>query len=202
MVHKHSFTLQFKISGGPPQQPPPQGYYPPPQQGGYQAVPSAPPSSQGYYPPLPQDGAYPPQSGAYPPQGGAYLPQGQTCPPVGATGEPVKGQEGVVFAEPTTMVIYAQDELDQVSDYMIANILASLMCCWCIGCFAIMKSNQCQNAKRNRNLEAAKRYSASAKKLLIATIVAGIVAVIIMAIYYVVFLTQILSTKHHLEDYN
>ena len=188
------------ISGGPPQQPPPQGYYTPPpqQQGGYQPVPGGPPPPQGYYPPPPEGGpysppsggAYPPQDGAYPPpQGGAYPPQGQAYPVIGAAGEPVKGQDGVVYVhQPTSVVVYAQDELDFVSDYMIANILACLMCCWCIGCCAIMKSKECQDAKRSRDLDAAKRYSASAKKLLIATIVAGFVAFGIYVICYVVFI--------------
>ena len=181
------------ISGGPPQQPPLQGYCPPPQQqGGYQPVPGGPPPPHGYYLPPPEGGAYPtPPGGAYPPpQGGPYPPQGQAYPVIGTAREPVKGQEqGVVYEhQPTSVVVYAQDELDSVSDYMIANILACLMCCWCIGCCAIMKSKECQDAKRSRDLDAAKRYSASAKKLLIATTVAGFVAFGIYIICYVLFI--------------
>ena len=39
-------------------------------------------------------------------------------------------------------------KVSHISDYMIPNILACLLCCWCIGIAAIVKSNECQNAKR------------------------------------------------------
>ena len=58
---------------------------------------------------------------------------------------------------------------------MTANILACLCCCWLIGRAAIWNSNKCQKAKRERDLETAKRYSEHAKMLLIATIVVGII---------------------------
>ena len=41
----------------------------------------------------------------------------------------VEGQEGVQVVQPNTVVVYAQDEVDQVNDYMIANIVACLLCC-------------------------------------------------------------------------
>ena len=79
------------------------------------------------------------------------------------------------MVQPNTVVVYAQDEVNQINDYMIANIVACLLCCWCIGCCAIMKSNECKNAKVARDLESARRHSESAKNLLIATIVVGII---------------------------
>ena len=180
------FLVEIKsslgISGLPPQQPPPQGYYPPAQpQGGYQPVPGGPPPPQGYYPPPQQGGAYPP-----PQQGGAYPPHEQAYPPAGV----VKGQEGVQVVQPNTVVVYAQDEVDQVNDYMIANIVACLLCCWCIGCCAIMKSNECKNAKVARDLQSARRHSESARNLLIATIVVGIICIIISIVLRFVLISQ------------
>ena len=84
--------------------------------------------------------------------------------------------------ENVTVVMYNQDEINQISDYMVANILACLCCCWCIGCVAIMKSNECKEAKRAGNVGAAQRYSESARKHLIATIVVGIITGIIVGI--------------------
>ncbi len=48
------------------------------------------------------------------------------------------------------MVVYAHDEVANVQDYMIANILACLCCCWCIGIAGIIKSNECQVRARER----------------------------------------------------
>ena len=142
------------------------------QPGGYQAVGgeiqySAVECRIAYYPPAPQSVEY--LSGVL-----------QT--------QPMEGQGNVMIVQPNTIVVYAQDEMDQISDYMIPNILACLCCCWCIGIAAIKKSYECQNAKRARDIEVAKRFSESAKKLMIATIVAGAVACAIFAIFYIVFL--------------
>ena len=49
-----------------------------------------------------------------------------------------------------------------------------------------MKSNECQKAKRAGDVVAARQYSESAKNLLIATIVVGIIFGIIAAILKVV----------------
>ena len=102
----------------------------------------------------------------------------------------MKGQEGMQVVQPNTVVVYAQDEVDQVNDYMIANIVACLLCCWCIGCCAIFKSNECKNAKTARDLESARRHSESARNLLIATIVVGIICIIISVVLRFVLISQ------------
>ena len=114
----------------------------------------------------------PPQSGVgYPPQGLHYPAQ------IGA--HPTSGFGGTAFHQPGPVIVYAQNEVDSVSDYFIANIIACLLCCWCVGCFAILKSHECQNAKRNHDVERARKLSHNAKNLLIATIVVGIICGII-----------------------
>ena len=82
------------------------------------------------------------------------------------------------MVQPNTVVVYAQDEVDQVNDYIFENTVACLLCCWCIGCCAILKSNECRNAKTARDLESARRHSESARHLLSATIVVGIICII------------------------
>ena len=100
----------------------------------------------------------------------------------------MKGQENVQVVQPNTVVVNTQDEIN-ISDYLIANIFACLFCCCCIGIAAIVKSNECQKAKRVGDVEAARRYSASAKNLLIATIVVGII-VWVLNVMRVVFVSQ------------
>ena len=53
-----------------------------------------------------------------------------------------------------------------------------------------MKSNECQDAKKARNLEAARSYSESAKNLLIATIVVGVILGVIIGVGRVVLASQ------------
>ncbi len=51
-------------------------------------------------------------------------------------------------------------QVANIQDYMIANIIACFCCCWIIGIFAIIKSNDCKNAKIARD-SAHARYNSS-----------------------------------------
>ena len=93
----------------------------------------------------------------------------------------MSGQENMQAVQPKSHTIYDQDEINNINDYMTANIFVCLCCCWPIGIADIMKSNECQEAKRAGNVEAALRYSASAKNLFIITIVGTIAAIIVTA---------------------
>ena len=132
------------------------------------------PSQPGY----PSHGYYPgTRGGAYPaPWDGATYPPRALQYPVPMGVHPAPGLEGTTCSQPNApMVIYAQNEVDGVSDYCIPNIIACFFCCWCLGCIAILNFHECQNAKRNHDVREARRLSQDAKKLLVATIVVGIV---------------------------
>ena len=54
----------------------------------------------------------------------------------------MSGQENVQVVQPKSLTIYDQVEINNINDYMTANIFACLCCCWPIGIAAIMKSNE------------------------------------------------------------
>ena len=114
-------------------------------------------------PPTSSDGAYPPE-----------VAQTEEC-----STQPANGLEGTDFGQTSPVVVYTQEEVDSVTDYMIPNIIACLLCCWCVGCTAILKSRECQNAKRNYDVEEARRLSQNARTLFIGTIITGVVVGVI-----------------------
>ena len=130
------------------------------------------------------DGAYPPEAA-----------QTEEYPT-----EPANGLEGTDFSQPSPVVVYTQEDMDSVSDYMIPNIMACLLCCWCVGCSAILKSRECQNAKRHYDVEEARRLSKNARTLFIGTIITGVLIGVIGGVAFELYrrgLLAWLASKRH-----
>ena len=155
------------------------------------------------YPPAP---TYPTSYAAAPYPTGAYENQAQHYPsgpytnstyqPSGS--DPTK--TGVITAPPAAYnVVQVVPSANTqacagINDYMAMNIFFMLCCCLPFGIVALMKSNECKNAKNIGNVARATQLSAEAKKWGFITLGFGLVALSIgigIMIYNLVYISSL-----------
>jgi hypothetical protein len=71
-------------------------------------------------------------------------------------------------------------------NYLVWAILATVLCCWPIGIFAIINSTKVGSAYNSGDYEGAQKASESAKKLAIWTAVGGAIAWVFIIIFYAI----------------
>ena len=154
------------------------------------------------YPPAP---TYPTSYAAAPYPTGDYENQAQNYPggpytnstyqPAGS--DPTK--TGVITAPPAAynvVQVVPQANIQAcagINDYMAMNIVFMLCCCLPFGIVAVMKSNECKNAKSIGNVSGATQLSAEAKKWGFITLGFGLVVLSIsigIMIYSLVYLSS------------
>ncbi|PVD23472.1 hypothetical protein C0Q70_16744 [Pomacea canaliculata] len=167
--HPYTYMQGYQY---PPGQAPPEGVKHP------EGIPLTSPYPQGPCP-YPQGGPGPYIPGQYPQ--GPYPPgqygQGQypAGPPSGA----------VVVQQPSGAAILVTQR--QPPDNLILSVLACLLCFCPIGMVAVMYSCRAKSANEVLDFQAASRYGSKAKKLAIASIVVGVILVIISVLLRVIF---------------
>ena len=137
-------------------------------------------------------GAYESQAPHYP--GGPYT--NSTYQPAGS--DPTKN--GIITAPPTAynvVQVVPQANIQActgINDYMAMNIFFMFCCCLPFGIVAIMKSNECKNAKNIGNVARATQLSAEAQKWGFITLGFGLAALSIgigIMIYNLVYLSSL-----------
>lgn len=66
-------------------------------------------------------------------------------------------------------------------------IISTILCCWPIGIFSIIKSTKVNSLWQQGDYEGAQKASADAKKFAIYAIVAGVVLIVLYLIFVLVF---------------
>ena len=128
-------------------------------------------------PPNIAEGAqYPPaqyQPAAAPPGANMY----PAAPPVGQ----YAGYQGIIYVQ--SPVIPEQE----APDHLAMAILVTICCCLPFGIVAILKANECRNARNRGDRENALQYGREAKKFSLVGLGCGIgIIVVILAIYGIV----------------
>ena len=124
-----------------------------------------------------------------PPPAYSY-PAGQAAASPGLLG-------GVVYQQPSAPnvaqgyaqvqpVVFVQQMQEPPSDYLGCSIFTMICCCWCIGLAALLESIKCRDAIARGDRVAAVGHSQSAKRLIIVSVVCGIVLYVVCGILSVV----------------
>ena len=80
-------------------------------------------------------------------------------------------------------VVICNEEINKINDYMVCNLLACVFCCWCIGAYAVYKSNDCRKSKLQGDLEGAQYDSKMARNMLQFTIIGGVITGLLLGIF-------------------
>ncbi|XP_053400083.1 proline-rich transmembrane protein 1-like isoform X2 [Mercenaria mercenaria] len=176
----------------------PQRYHPGPKQTGYptqqtdhplqqsgypQQQPGYPPHQPGY---PPQQPGYPPHQPGYPPQQPGYLLQqpGYLLQQTGFVQLPYTNTNtAVVVNQPLAGTAIVQP---RTPDYMVSSILACLCCFWPTGICAIYYANEANNLAGVGDYEGSRRMSDNARKLVITSVILGIIAITLSVVLRIV----------------
>ena len=136
--------------------------------------------------PQPGYGPYAAQPGPYP---------GQGVPPGGAImNQPGGTGTSQVIIQP--VVMGNQPLANPPKDYLIMNIFACLCCCCLIGIFGIIKSSSTRDAIKRGDEAEAMRHSKTARQLLLAAVICGIIIITVNVILrFTVFATSSYSSR-------
>ncbi|XP_074645484.1 proline-rich transmembrane protein 1-like [Tubulanus polymorphus] len=138
----------------------------------------------GYSPSHPYPGQ--PQSPGQSQTGYYYAAPGQPAPALAGPG-------GVIYQQPTVIMVAPQPMANPPDDYLVYSIVVTILCCWPVGIFAIIKSVNCRDAARRGDQANAMRYSNEAKKYASIALGVGIAVMVIWIVVVMVYYMFILN---------
>ena len=112
--------------------------------------------------------------------------------------------QGGTVPQPVVVQVVPQPNFQAtagIKDYMAMNIIFMLCCCLPFGIVAVIKSNECQNAKNVGDVPRAKKSSAQAKTWGIITLIFGLVFLSISIGYYAYTISYLTSLSDDFSNY-
>ena len=109
--------------------------------------------------------------------------------------DPMKGGTSIPPPQPCIIQTVTPADLEvaaKIKDYWVVNICYMIFCCLPLGIVALMKSNECKEAKSVGDVQRAMALSAEARKWGTITAVFGLLAIIGNVTFCAIYFTAVL----------